>query len=313
MPVTVGDLREFLSDSANSMADAQGGRIINRVIKSIMRRLSREGAWVGKRRRILLSLETRKQADFATLTQGSPIVSLDSGEAGAFEMERRFYDEKWNIQLGGRETVYQFAEHPDPYSLKLSIPYAGEDTAVGEFDRLNLSRSRYSLPVRVTQIYGVELPQQGVDALSYLPRGQFEVYRRGLLTSANQPWVYTVHNQDEIEFWPPPSSDQGYDCEIDLQEALRIPAMDAENTEELDWPDHMEDLLWACARMELALQLGPDAVQFDAGSAAGNYKQQLSVYKTEDSSRGAKVWSMSAPVTSRGTRRPFGLRPEVSG
>lgn len=309
MTITVGDLREFLSDSANSMADTQAARILDRVIQSAMRRLSREGAWNEKRRRRTIFVEPRKESDNATVTHASADVTLDSTVVGSFPLERRFYDEGWNIQLSGRETIYQFAEPPSPYSLKLSIPFGGDTTPVTappSFDRLNLTKSRYKLPAPFVQIYGVDLPQEGVDSLRYLNRTDFEYYRTGLLTSASQPWVYTTHSQDEIEFWPPANSDRGFECEIDLQEALRIPSRGAEDTEALDWPDHMEDLLWAAARLQLAVELGADAVQFDVGTVQSEYARMLAIYKTEDQSRGQKTWSMGLGQETS-LPRPFGL------
>ncbi|UCC73905.1 MAG: hypothetical protein JSV86_04915 [Gemmatimonadota bacterium] len=307
MAITVGDYRQFLSDSAQSMADAQAGRILDRTMGAAMRRLSREAEWTWKRKRAILFLEPRKQSTNATLTQRSNLVTLDQNEPDAFPLEQRYYDDKWNIQLGGRETIYKFAEPPLPYSLTLESVYAGPSTTGGTFDTLNLTRSRYPLPERFEHVFGLELPQEGVRALSYLSRSDFEVYRRGLLTSASQPWVYTTYGDEELEIWPPAAEDRGYEAEVDYQVKLRVPKIDALDAEELDWPDSHEDLLWAVGRLQLAIELGADAVQFDVQGVAQEYARMLAEYKSDDQSRGKRVWSMDTPDRTIGTPRPFGL------
>jgi len=312
MSITVGDLREFLSDSANSMADTQAGRIMDRVVQSTMRRLSREGDWTWKRQRDLLFFERRLQSTNVTVANGSVDVAVDPNEPDAFPLERRFFDEKWNVQLGGRETIYLMAEPPRVNTdgtglIKLTTPYGGEDTTPGSFDTLNLTRSRYSLPQRFKHLFQLDLPQEGVRALGYLSRSDFEVYRRGLLTSASQPWVYTTYGNEEVEIWPPAAEDRGYEAEVDYQAELRVPARGADDSEVVDWPDYYEDLVWACARLQLAKELGDDAVQFDVPTVAGEYQLLLRELKAADQGRGQKVWSMGGGKGNGGTPRPFGL------
>lgn len=308
MAITVGQFREFLSDSAGSMADRLAGRILDRVMGSTMRRLSREGEWTWQRKRVLITLDPPQESTNLTLTEGSVNVPLESTVLGSFPLLKRFYDEKWNIRLGGRETIYQFAQPPLPYSMKLTAPYAGASTPVtipATYDTLSLNRSRYRLPDRFSHLFSLELPQQGVAQLSYLSRTAFEVYRRGLLTSASQPWVYTFYGNEEIEVWPPAST--AIELEIDYQAEIRYPEIGADENELVDWPDQYEDMLWAIGRLQLAIELGADAVQFDVNGVMEDYQRMLTAYKAKDQSRARKTWLMGATGVSWGTPRPMGL------
>jgi len=311
MAITVGDYKEFLSDSAGSMADAKAGRILERTMGAALRRLSREGEWTWKRKRALLNFESRLTSKNMTLTNGSSLVTLDSTVLGSFPLTRKHYDDKWNVQLGGRETAYVFAEPPQPYSFRLTLRYPGASTPVtipATYDTLVLTRSRYELPERFSFLFSVDLPQQGVAPLQYLSRSEFEAYRIGLLNSASQPWVYTTYGNEGIEIWPPPASDSTIETEIDYQAELRYPEIGALDTEEIDWPSQYEDLLWAVGRLQLAIELGADAVQFDVQSVAGEYSRLVTGYQAADQGRGKKTWLMGGtPFSGRGTPRPFGL------
>lgn len=302
MAITLGSIKQFISDNANNASDTMADRVMDRIVQDALRELGRRHDWkfLEKRERLTTAPpETYTSVVNATQDSGDFVLS-----SGAFL--DKYATGKWDMLLSSAPYV--------PFrAASIETTSTADDTfrcATGEVWSAasatglsaTLYKTVYQLTNPVQKLLSVRTMDTGRRMLRVVGRDCYEFLARLHTTAAAQPCEATMLSPLELGLWPLP--DQRYDLELFFIRKIQVPADGAADAVELDWPDEMLDLLRARCKLEILDRFSDEGVPFDGAQARATYQERLDGYRQEQGVRMRETFSLRAG-TSSGVRDPY--------
>lgn len=256
MAITLGDLRQFASESAApDPASASADRKIARWINAAFERVHRAQDWPHFLSLTRVTLEPQVDVTAYTVAGGTGSVAL-TALAPAFAS--RYVTERWEFEAAveSRWNYRLSAVAVGGLSATLSagFEWAGAAVAAGTG---TLRRFAYPLPSDAQKILRAYSPGEQSE-VAILQPDEFDTFRQALLRDTGPTQVCCSRSGD-VEFWPVPGADR---VPIDLTIKRAAPAYTTADLDatEVDWEEAKAALLRSAILLVASEELGEQAV-----------------------------------------------------
>jgi len=276
--LTLGRVKQYLSDISNQMSDDTAGRLFTRFVQDALRELDRAHSWDHLRTRGTVAPDNSiKFTTGLTVTQGSRKFVLTTGT-----WLQQWVDEEWELEVAGETRQHYRLVEIDGGDPTIAYSEPGQPWAQVSATNVayNMVRSIYPFPNgdQFKRIHRIELVRENI-VLDPVSIEEFEDYRQVFPDSKGDSWVYTTHGSETFSIWPPANGGIKDYLRLDYQRRIRLPEEGDVDDSLVDWPFNKEDLLRSALKIQVLDHLGGEAVPFDAGQAIGRWREILSGHK----------------------------------